>query len=192
MCRPRVGEANPLFSLCRALWRPTALLKITKAVALQRNLGPGRLLKVLSSITDMSVIALQLFDRPSLWSRLALFRAALVLFVAMILPFFVSYAHWYMIVVIVVHPVFRSPFCFISSLSIAMLAPPMILSNQLIYSINTPLAIYFICSLCVPWLANNKAFVCLFVVYVNYDLWINLLRYVKWVVDPGDTFEKGE
>jgi hypothetical protein len=41
-------------------------------------------------------------------------------------------------------------------------------------------------------LANNKAFVCLFVVYVNYDLWINLLRYVKWVVDPGDTFEKGE
>jgi hypothetical protein len=49
-----------------------------------------------------------------------------------------------------VHPVFRSPFCFISSLFIAMLAPPMILSNQLIYSINTPLSIYLICSLWVP------------------------------------------
>ena len=24
MCRPRVGEANPLFSVCIALWRPTA------------------------------------------------------------------------------------------------------------------------------------------------------------------------
>jgi hypothetical protein len=59
-----------------------------------------------------------------------------------------------------VHPVFRSPFCFISSLFIAMLVPPMILNNQLIYSINTPLAIYLLCSLRVPWLANNKAFVC--------------------------------
>jgi hypothetical protein len=27
MCRPRVGEANSLFFLCRALWRPTALAK---------------------------------------------------------------------------------------------------------------------------------------------------------------------
>jgi hypothetical protein len=31
-----------------------------------------------------------------------------------------------------------------------------------------------------------------FVVDVNYDLWINLLRSVKWVADPGDTFERGE
>ena len=27
MCRPRVGETNLLFSLCRALWRSTALAK---------------------------------------------------------------------------------------------------------------------------------------------------------------------
>jgi hypothetical protein len=39
MCRPRVGEANPLFSLCRALWRPTALAKRKKVVGRQRNLG---------------------------------------------------------------------------------------------------------------------------------------------------------
>jgi hypothetical protein len=91
MCRPRVGESHPLFSICRALWRPTALSKIKKAVGPQRNLGLGRLFKVLFYITDMSVIALQLFGRqqrpPSLWSRFALFRTALVLFVAMILPF---------------------------------------------------------------------------------------------------------
>jgi hypothetical protein len=37
MCRPRVGEANSLFFLCRALWRPTALAK--KALGRQRNLG---------------------------------------------------------------------------------------------------------------------------------------------------------
>ena len=39
MCRPRVGEANPLFSVCIALWRPTALAKIYNAVGRQRNLG---------------------------------------------------------------------------------------------------------------------------------------------------------
>ena len=39
MCRPRVGEANQLFSVCIALWRPTALAKIYNAVGRQRNLG---------------------------------------------------------------------------------------------------------------------------------------------------------
>ena len=39
MCWPRVGEANPLFSVCIALWRPTALAKIYNAVGRQRNLG---------------------------------------------------------------------------------------------------------------------------------------------------------
>ena len=38
MCWPRVGEANPLFSVCIALWRPTALAKIYNAVGRQRNL----------------------------------------------------------------------------------------------------------------------------------------------------------
>ena len=72
------------------------------------------------------------------------------------LAFFVSHSHLYLIVVIVVHPVFWSPFCFISFLFIAMLAPPMILNNQLIYSINTPLAIYLICSLWVAWLVITE------------------------------------
>jgi hypothetical protein len=57
----------------------------------------------------------------------------------------------------------------------------MVLPIMLIIAWLIILAIYLICSLRVPWLANNKAFVCLFVVYVNYDLWINLLKYVKWV-----------
>ena len=39
ICRPRVGEANPLVSVCRALWRPTALAKKNNAVGRQRNLG---------------------------------------------------------------------------------------------------------------------------------------------------------
>jgi hypothetical protein len=42
-------------------------------------------------LMHLPVIALQLFDRaqrlPSLWSRLALFRAALALFVTIPLPF---------------------------------------------------------------------------------------------------------
>jgi hypothetical protein len=38
MCRPRVGEANPLFSVCRALWRPTATASRKKPVGRQRNL----------------------------------------------------------------------------------------------------------------------------------------------------------
>jgi hypothetical protein len=39
MCWPRVGEANPLFPVCIALWRPTALAKIYNVVGKQRNLG---------------------------------------------------------------------------------------------------------------------------------------------------------
>jgi hypothetical protein len=39
MCWHRVGEANPLFSVCIALWRPTALAKIYNVVGRQRNLG---------------------------------------------------------------------------------------------------------------------------------------------------------
>jgi hypothetical protein len=39
MCWPRVGEANPLFPVCIALWRSTALAKIYNVVGRQRNLG---------------------------------------------------------------------------------------------------------------------------------------------------------
>ena len=42
MCWPRVGEANPLFSVYIALWRSTALAIIYNVVGRQRNLGlPG-------------------------------------------------------------------------------------------------------------------------------------------------------
>jgi hypothetical protein len=47
MCRPRVGEANPLFSVCRALWRPTVTASKKKVVRRQRNLG---LLKMVSPV----------------------------------------------------------------------------------------------------------------------------------------------
>ena len=39
MCWPRVGEANPLFSVYIALWRSTALAIIYNVVGRQRNLG---------------------------------------------------------------------------------------------------------------------------------------------------------
>ena len=39
MCRPRAGEANQLFSVYIALWRPTALAIIYNVVGRQRNLG---------------------------------------------------------------------------------------------------------------------------------------------------------
>ena len=46
MCWPRVGEANPLFSLCIALWRPTALAIIYNVVRRQRNLGLVSIMKI--------------------------------------------------------------------------------------------------------------------------------------------------
>ena len=39
MCWPRVGEANPLFSVYIALWRSTALAIIYNVFGRQRNLG---------------------------------------------------------------------------------------------------------------------------------------------------------
>ena len=39
MCPLRVGEEHPLFSLYRALWRPTAPASWKNAVGRQRNLG---------------------------------------------------------------------------------------------------------------------------------------------------------
>ena len=46
MCRPRAGEANQLFSVYIALWRPSALAIIYNVVGRQRNLGLSKKLHV--------------------------------------------------------------------------------------------------------------------------------------------------
>ena len=53
MCWRRVGEANPLFSVCIALWRPIALAIIYNVVGRQRNLGlDGTVMTQMMSIID--------------------------------------------------------------------------------------------------------------------------------------------
>ena len=76
MCRPRVGEANPLFSLCRALWRPTAPASRKKAVGRQKesrtNRKPissprSRNLKVIQKCVHLKCICVWCLDN---WSRI--------------------------------------------------------------------------------------------------------------------------
>jgi hypothetical protein len=76
MCRPRVGEANPLFSLCRALWRPTAPASRKKAVGRQKesrtNRKPissprSRNLKVIQKCVHLKCICIWCLDN---WSRI--------------------------------------------------------------------------------------------------------------------------
>jgi hypothetical protein len=61
MCRPRVGEANQLFSVYIALWRLTALAMIYNVVRRQRNLGLECHLIYIFHFSDFTVFFIECF-----------------------------------------------------------------------------------------------------------------------------------
>ena len=62
MCRPRVGEANPLFSLCRALWRPTALAKKKSCRTAEESRTTVKLACMIINQTDVIKILLKIYS----------------------------------------------------------------------------------------------------------------------------------